>query len=91
MEIIFPKWNTPILESVASIGLLLFLFLVGLELDLTLIRWSEKKPAAIAAARISLPFIIGIEIAFVLRKTIEGADNVNYDGGGRNGDGGGGV
>lgn len=78
VERIFPKWSTPILESVASIGLLFFLFLVGLELDLTSISRSGKKAAAIGAAGISLPFILGIGIAFVLRKTIEGADKVGY-------------
>ncbi|XP_076896558.1 cation/H(+) antiporter 20-like [Bidens hawaiensis] len=75
---IFPRWSTPILESVASIGLLFFLFLVGLELDLTSIRRSGKRAFAIAAAGISVPFILGIGIAFVLRKTIDGADKVGY-------------
>ncbi|KAM7526316.1 hypothetical protein LguiA_016218 [Lonicera macranthoides] len=78
VERIFPNWSTPILESVASLGLLFFLFLVGLELDLTSINRSGKKAAAIGAAGISLPFILGIGIAFVLRKTIEGADKVGY-------------
>nr|XP_043631334.1 cation/H(+) antiporter 20 [Erigeron canadensis] len=78
MHKIFPRWSTPILESVASIGLLFFLFLVGLELDLSSIRRSGKRAFAIAAAGISLPFILGIGVAFVLRKTIEGADKVGY-------------
>ncbi|KAK3031698.1 hypothetical protein RJ639_035284 [Escallonia herrerae] len=78
MHQIFPKWSTPILESVASIGLLFFLFLVGLELDLNSIRHSGKKAVGIAAAGISIPFILGIGITFVLRKTIEGADKVGY-------------
>ncbi|PSR98253.1 Cation/H(+) antiporter like [Actinidia chinensis var. chinensis] len=75
---IFPSWSTPILESVASIGLLFFLFLVGLELDLSSIRRSGRRALAIAAAGISLPFVCGIGVAFVLRKTIDGADKVGY-------------
>ncbi|KAM0068562.1 putative cation/H+ exchanger, sodium/solute symporter superfamily [Helianthus debilis subsp. tardiflorus] len=78
MHRIFPRWSTPILESVASIGLLFFLFLVGLELDLSSIRRSGKRAFAIAAAGISVPFIMGIGVAFILRKTIEGADKVGY-------------
>ncbi|XP_023763255.1 cation/H(+) antiporter 20 [Lactuca sativa] len=78
MHRIFPRWSSPILESVASIGLLFFLFLVGLELDLSSIRRSGKRAFAIAAAGISLPFIFGIGVAFVLRKTIDGADKVGY-------------
>ena len=68
----------PILESVASIGLLYFLFLMGLELDLKSIRRSGRSALSIAAAGISLPFISGIGVAFVLRKTVDGADKVGY-------------
>lgn len=75
---IFPIWSTPILESVASIGLLFFLFLVGLELDLKTIRKSGKKAAGIAFAGISLPFVFGIGVAFLLRKVIKGVDRVGY-------------
>uniref|UniRef100_A0A7N2M7T2 Cation/H+ exchanger domain-containing protein n=1 Tax=Quercus lobata TaxID=97700 RepID=A0A7N2M7T2_QUELO len=75
---IFPAWSAPILESVASIGLLFFLFLVGLELNLSSIRRGSKRAVGIALAGISLPFICGIGIAFVLRKTIDGADKVGY-------------
>jgi Kef-type K+ transport system membrane component KefB len=75
---IFPSWSTPILESVANIGLLFFLFLVGLELDLSSIRRSGRRAFGIAAAGISLPFVCGIGVAFVLRKTVDGADKVGY-------------
>lgn len=78
MHRIFPKWSTPILESVASIGLLFFLFLVGLELDLNSIRRTGKRAFVIAAAGISMPFILGVGIAYVFRKAIDGADKVGY-------------
>ncbi|XP_071719997.1 cation/H(+) antiporter 20-like [Rutidosis leptorrhynchoides] len=78
MQWVFPAWSTPILESVASIGLLFFLFLVGLELDLTSIGRSGKRAFGIATAGILLPFIFGIGITFLLRKTIVGADKVGF-------------
>ncbi|XP_028758243.1 cation/H(+) antiporter 20-like, partial [Neltuma alba] len=78
MHRIFPSWSTPILESVASIGLLFFLFLVGLELDLTSIRRSGRRAFAIAASGISVPFILGIGVAMLLRKTVDGVDKVGF-------------
>ncbi|KAF3636664.1 Cation/H(+) antiporter 20 [Capsicum annuum] len=75
---IFPSWSTPILECVSSVGLLFFLFLIGLELDLNTILKSGKKAAGIAFAGISLPFLFSIGVTFVLRKIIKGIDSVGY-------------
>ncbi|XP_040372093.1 cation/H(+) antiporter 20-like isoform X2 [Rosa chinensis] len=76
--IIFPSWSTPILESVASIGLLFYLFLVGLELDLRSIRRSGKSAITIALAGISLPFLIAVGVTFLMRKAINGENKVGY-------------
>ncbi|XP_022972726.1 cation/H(+) antiporter 20-like [Cucurbita maxima] len=75
---VFPDWSTQILETVASIGLLFFLFLVGLELDLSSVRRSGRRAFGIAVAGIAVPFLSGTGVAFVLRKTVDGADNVGY-------------
>lgn len=71
VKLVFPTWSTPILESVASIGLLFFLFLVGLELDLTVLGRTGKKAFAISLAGISLPFVLGAGISLFLRRTVE--------------------
>ncbi|CAL1399126.1 unnamed protein product [Linum trigynum] len=68
-HLVFPSWSTPILESVASIGLLFFLFLVGLELDLASIRQSSRRAFCIALAGISLPFLFAAAVSFVLRRS----------------------
>lgn len=78
LHLVFPPWSTPILESVASIGLLFFLFLVGLELDLSSLRRSGKQAFTIALAGISLPFVFGAGITFLLRKADHGEDRVGY-------------
>jgi Kef-type K+ transport system membrane component KefB len=63
---------------VANIGLLFFLFLVGLELDFNSIRRSGRHAFTIAAAGISLPFACGVGVAFVLRRNIPGAEAADY-------------
>lgn len=58
------------LDTLANLGLLFFLFLVGLELDPKSIRRTGKKALCIAAAGITLPFVLGIGTSFALRATI---------------------
>lgn len=70
LDTVFPSWSTPILESVASIGLLFFLFLVGLELDLSSIRRTGKRAFGIAFAGISLPFAFAAGVTYVLRHVL---------------------
>ncbi|GAU23030.1 hypothetical protein TSUD_336780 [Trifolium subterraneum] len=70
MHTVFPSWSTPILESVASIGLLFYLFLVGLELDLRTINRTGKRAFKIAVAGISLPFLFAIGVTFLLQKAV---------------------
>ncbi len=64
----FPTVTT--LETFADMGLLFFLFMVGLELDLNQIRKTGRQGLAIAAAGITLPFTAGVGVSFVLKQTI---------------------
>ncbi|KAK7825158.1 cation/h(+) antiporter 18 [Quercus suber] len=73
MQAIFPPKSLPVLDTLANIGLLLFLFLAGLELDLKSLRQTGKKALGIALAGISLPFALGIGSSYVLKETISKA------------------
>lgn len=65
-ENIFPKESMPVLSNVANLGLLLFLFLVGLEVDTRLFRQNAKVALYVGMAGMLLPFGLGYAIAWGL-------------------------
>lgn len=56
---IFPTQSIPLLNLTANIGLVLFLFLIGLEIDFTIVRRNFKASASISAVGLLLPLGMG--------------------------------
>ncbi|KAI5991153.1 Sodium/hydrogen exchanger family-domain-containing protein [Pisolithus albus] len=65
---IFPAASLPYLTLVANIGLCLFLFIIGLEIDASIIRRNARLSVVVSLAGILLPFGIGAAISHPLYK-----------------------
>ena len=63
---VLPPEAAPHLGIVAKIGVVLFMFLVGLELDLRVLRGTTHLTLAISHASIVVPFILGSTLALLL-------------------------
>ncbi|MFZ2060190.1 MAG: cation:proton antiporter [Candidatus Binatus sp.] len=63
---IFPAAVGPYLNVIAQVGVILYMFLVGLELDPALLRKRGHSTVAISHASIVLPFLLGATIALYL-------------------------
>ncbi|THX10208.1 hypothetical protein D6D18_01056 [Aureobasidium pullulans] len=63
---IFPAAAQPNLALVANLGLVLFLFIVGLEVDLRYLASNWKIALSVGLAGMALPFGLGCGIAFGL-------------------------
>ncbi|KAL6580226.1 Cation/H(+) antiporter 15 [Orobanche minor] len=70
-DTVFPLRSVMVLETMANVGLLYFLFLVGVEMDIAVIKRTGKKALVIAIAGMILPFLIGISFAFMLHQSSE--------------------
>ena len=65
-DAIFPAESIPNLTLVANLGLVLFLFLVGLEVDLRYFVSNWKLAISVGVAGMALPFGLGCAIAWGL-------------------------
>lgn len=66
MAAIFPVASLDALALLSQVGLVSFMFLIGLELDLELIRRSPRAVVFISHASIALPFVLGVGAAWSL-------------------------
>src|ERR1044071_4803966 len=63
---IFPKSSLTITYAVAQIGLVLYMFLIGVEFQVDLIRKRLRSAASVSLAGIVTPFTLGSLLALML-------------------------
>jgi len=63
---LFPREMAPYLSAIANIGVILYMFLVGVELDTSLLRERTHASVATSHASIVAPFLLGSAIALWL-------------------------
>ena len=66
---IFPIDQRGFLEILAQMGLVLFMFVVGLELDVSLVKGRGKVAGSVSISSIVLPFVLGIGLAHLFVST----------------------
>lgn len=85
MGYIFPELSTFLfsaeslksLKLLSTLGLIFFMFIVGMEIDINALKHKAKQAVAISNAGIMIPFMLGILISFPLYQ-IYASDNVQF-------------
>ncbi|WRT69239.1 uncharacterized protein IL334_006223 [Kwoniella shivajii] len=75
---IFPKASVPFLNLVANVGLILFLFVIGVEVDINVMKKNGFACAAISVAGMVVPFGLGAAVAVPVYHTYVDTDNVSF-------------
>jgi len=65
-QVLFPADARPFLMVIAQLGLILFMFIVGLEVDVLLVRGRERIASMVSLSSVVLPFALGLALATVL-------------------------
>ncbi|WP_333625376.1 cation:proton antiporter [Sphingobacterium siyangense] len=63
---LFPVESLSNLQFLSQIGLILFMFIIGMELDLNVLRNKAHDAVVISHASIVIPFTLGISLAYFL-------------------------
>lgn len=63
---IFPIASLPNLHAMSAIGLSLFMFIIGMELDVTMLNRRIQTALFVSHASIFVPFFLGVVLAYVL-------------------------
>lgn len=63
---LFPKESLGNLQFLSQIGLILFMYIVGMEIDMKILRHKAHDAVVISHASIIMPFVMGLGLAYFL-------------------------
>jgi len=66
LNFVFPPNSLGNMRILSQIGLILFMFVIGMELDLSIIKQKARTAITISNASIIFPFLLGIGLAYFL-------------------------
>lgn len=77
---LFPAHSLGNLQFLSQIGLILFMYIVGMELDLKVLRNKAHDAVVISHASIILPFALGISLAYFIYSSFapEGVQFISF-------------
>lgn len=67
-QYLIPTSISPLISIIAQIGVIFYMFLVGLELDLSVIKKKSEQTLLISHASIVFPMLLGLVLALVIYK-----------------------
>lgn len=65
-DALLPDTTRPLLSALATVGISVFMFIVGLEWDAVLIKGSGAIAPAVSLSSVLLPFVLGTALGFYL-------------------------
>lgn len=68
-DLLFPEQSVDALQKLSQLGLILFMFLIGMELNMASFRKTLNKAGVISIASIAIPFALGLLLACILYPT----------------------
>lgn len=75
---LFPADVRPVLSWLANVGVVVFLFFVGMEVDRSLFRGQRRVVAAVSVGSLALPFALGVAVALLLAPTSPKANSLAF-------------
>ena len=74
---LFPKISLPNLQFFSQLGIILFMFVIGMELDLKVLKTKVRAAVIISHASIIIPYALGMGLAFFLYREYA-PDNIGF-------------